>query len=1268
MATGGTCTAQADITSVTAGDQVNISGDLTSNGGNSGPATDTLEVLPPGRLVVLNPGFEADCPATDGSFTTAISAWTKGGATNLSVTLNPTTTEFPADVPEGVCSAGVNATSLSQVLAAPLADATSYVLEVAVGDRTDTAFPGFEIQMRVDGVVRAVADEGDATPTDGEFATATARFTTIAADAGKALEIRLISDGVQTGFDDVRVSQEDPGASGVPSFVKSFAPATIEAGTVTTLTFTIDHSAGAGTVTGLAFSDTLPSPLVIDRGAERRHHLRRHRHRAGRRRDPHLRRRQRQRRHQLHGLGRRHHCRRHRRLHRRLRQHLERPDLRRRQRGLYLRHPGGRAARLRRPPHRRQLRLRGPALADGGFDPSVPSWTPSGAATLNPTTAQLSGEAPEGDHIAGVNAGQLEQTGLGALLDGVTYALVVDVGDRQDLAFVGYTLELLADGVTFASVSDPVTPADDGFVTASLTATAGAAENGKALGIRLVSAGVQTVFDHVRLMVANAPPVVTVTSPPDASFFAPGASVTFAATALDPEDGDLAASIAWTSSIDGNIGSGASFATTTLSLGVHTVTASVTDSGGDNGSDAVTVTISVNAAPVVTITSPADSSTANVGDSVAFAATALDPEDGDLAAGLAWTSSIDGNIGSGGSFNTTTLSAGIHTITASVTDSGGTPGSADIQITLEVNDPPVVTITSPAGSIFTVGTSVAFAATALDPEDGDLAANLDWTSDLDGNIGSGASFSTAGLSTGTHTITASVTDSGGVPGTADVTVAVTLAANPGFEADCPASGFSSLTTFWLQSGNSVTYRPTTAQFPAGVPEGSCSGAANADTLSQVVAQTAVADTTYALTVDVGDRLDTIFPGFTIQLLIDGAVRATADETDVTVVDGTFASVTTRANTTAADAGKTLEVRLISSGIQTNFDNVRLVTEGPGSGGVPSFAKAFAPALIEVGAVSTLTFTVDNSGGAAPVTGLAFSDTLPARLVVAPTPATMTTCGGIVTAPAGGATISFSGGTVNASDTCIVEVDVTTTDTTAASTGTHTNTSGLLNTDSGTGGAATAELGVVLIGLTGFLDVDNPGFEGVAVADGGFDTTIPSWTGSVNTVTYNPTAAQFPAGVPDGRQLGRCQCRRADPEHLDHPDRRYQLRSGRRRRRPARRDLRRLHPGATRRWCRLCHHYRSRSAHRRHLRHRGAHRPGDGGRSRQDLGDPAHLRRHPDELRQGPPDVGLAPTHKSRRPAATTGPHGASAPMGRAEPNNDPRSNSMTQKVCGFRVL
>jgi hypothetical protein len=89
-----------------------------------------------------------------------------------------------------------------------------------------------------------------------------------------------------------------------------------------------------------------------------------------------------------------------------------------------------------------------------------------------------------------------------------------------------------------------------------------------------------------------------------------------------------------------------------------------------------------NTAPVVAITSPSDGSTVTAGNTITFAGTANDTQDGDIAAGLSWTSTLDDAIRTEAGFSTTSLSVGTHTITASVTDSDGLPGSASIIVTV----------------------------------------------------------------------------------------------------------------------------------------------------------------------------------------------------------------------------------------------------------------------------------------------------------------------------------------------------------------------------------------------------------------------------------------------------------------------------------------------------------------------------------------------------------------------------------------------------------
>ena len=102
------------------------------------------------------------------------------------------------------------------------------------------------------------------------------------------------------------------------------------------------------------------------------------------------------------------------------------------------------------------------------------------------------------------------------------------------------------------------------------------------------------------------------------------------------------------------------------------------------------------------------------------------------------------------------------------------------------NSAPSVSITSPTGgSAFTEGAPISFSGTSSDKEDGTLTNYMEWTSSIGGQIGSGGSF-TRSLPAGTHTITASVTDSRGLKSTRQVSVTVTSTAS----APAPSSPIS----------------------------------------------------------------------------------------------------------------------------------------------------------------------------------------------------------------------------------------------------------------------------------------------------------------------------------------------------------------------------------------------------------------------------------------------------------------------------------------------
>jgi hypothetical protein len=90
-----------------------------------------------------------------------------------------------------------------------------------------------------------------------------------------------------------------------------------------------------------------------------------------------------------------------------------------------------------------------------------------------------------------------------------------------------------------------------------------------------------------------------------------------------------------------------------------------------------------NMVPMVAITSPADGSSHAWGAMITFSGTCTDVEDHNLTGdALVWMSSLDGQLGTGESFNRDFLSQGDHLIVLTATDSDGATGADTVAISV----------------------------------------------------------------------------------------------------------------------------------------------------------------------------------------------------------------------------------------------------------------------------------------------------------------------------------------------------------------------------------------------------------------------------------------------------------------------------------------------------------------------------------------------------------------------------------------------------------
>lgn len=287
---------------------------------------------------------------------------------------------------------------------------------------------------------------------------------------------------------------------------------------------------------------------------------------------------------------------------------------------------------------------------------------------------------------------------------------------------------------------------------------------------------------------ANQQPLVTLSAPAQNAQFKSGEAIALSATASDPEDGALdGASVVWTSSVSGQVATGANATASFTNLGNHVLTVSATDSQGAVGTASINVTIVSATAPTVVIVSPTSGTTVNRNQSLSFQCMATAVGGAAIPdANIAWQSALSGALPGGARMTASLTTAGADTITCTATDpANGGSASATVGITVNAQQAPTVQIEQPAlaeiyvkpGGTGAFNPTVDFIATARDFNtgggNGNLSGAISWTLNPGATaLGTGATVTHTFTTLGVFTVTASATDSLGATAADTVTVRV----------------------------------------------------------------------------------------------------------------------------------------------------------------------------------------------------------------------------------------------------------------------------------------------------------------------------------------------------------------------------------------------------------------------------------------------------------------------------------------------------------------
>ena len=282
----------------------------------------------------------------------------------------------------------------------------------------------------------------------------------------------------------------------------------------------------------------------------------------------------------------------------------------------------------------------------------------------------------------------------------------------------------------------------------------------------------------------NTAPSAAISSPAPGTTTWAGDDLTVTGGIADAETATASLTVNWSSSLDGDLGSGTRDGSGGVAVefvpataGEHALTLTVTDAEGASATASVAVNVIANTAPTIVIQAPSGDTDWLTTDTVELRALVTDSTHDVDELTVSVTSSLGGPLtgvsapdADGIATWAGTLAAGAHTLTARVEDARGL--QAEDTVTINVSTPafaPTCSVAVPGLGVYNDTDAIPLMGQVGDTEDAPETLDIHWASSIDGTVNTAPASSigelngtATGLTPGNHVFTLTVTDSSGL--------------------------------------------------------------------------------------------------------------------------------------------------------------------------------------------------------------------------------------------------------------------------------------------------------------------------------------------------------------------------------------------------------------------------------------------------------------------------------------------------------------------------